>query len=130
MTRTDYERALADLQRGATPPPEGYNNTRCERCRSSLFCDACVECHRCTHCTRCEQCSHATHCVDCANVHDSSYCERSTRCIGSQYLIECVDCERCTYCYGCVGLSSAEFHILNVKYDRKTYFDMVAALGG
>jgi hypothetical protein len=27
-----------------------------------------------------------------------------------------------------VGLKNAEFHILNVAYDRKTYFLLVAAL--
>jgi hypothetical protein len=62
--------------------------------------------------------------------HECSHCERSRGCRGSAYLVDCEACSDCTYCYGCVGLSKKEFHILNVPYDRKTYFATVKQLQG
>jgi hypothetical protein len=44
------------------------------------------------------------------------------------YLVRCIDCTDCTYCFGCVGLSKRDFYILNVAYDRQTYFARVAEL--
>ncbi|HEY0713026.1 MAG TPA: hypothetical protein VGF45_10155, partial [Polyangia bacterium] len=71
-----------------------------------------------------------THCVDSVACHDCTHCERSEGCRGSAYLVQCYSCSDCTYCYGCVGLSKKEFHILNVGYDRKTYFAMIKQLQG
>jgi hypothetical protein len=34
----------------------------------------------------------------------------------------------CNYCFGCVGLTRADFHILNEPYDRSEYFKIVKAL--
>jgi hypothetical protein len=39
-----------------------------------------------------------------------------------------VACTGCTYGFGCVGLAKRDFHILNVPYDRQTYFALVAKL--
>jgi hypothetical protein len=50
------------------------------------------------------------HCIDCKSCSSSSYLVRSVALAG------------CTYCFGCVGLSGAEFFILNERYDRERYF--------
>ena len=90
--------------------------TQCERCHRCNYADACIECSDCTHITRCTQCHRSTHLVDCRH------------CVESQYLVHCQDCADCTYCFGCVGLVGKEFHILNVPYDRKTYFQKKSEL--
>jgi hypothetical protein len=34
----------------------------------------------------------------------------------------------CTYCFGCIGLVKKEFHILNVRYGRKDFFEITVRL--
>ncbi len=130
MTPAEFARALRELQRehGAVSSTPGFRNEACVETLDSLYCQGCTRCYRCTYCVRCTASSHCTHCRGCDHVHASSYCVDSVRCTSSQYLTACTDCTRCTYCYGCVGLTGAEFHILNVPYDRKTYFALVAQL--
>lgn len=48
--------------------------------------------------------------------------------MGSAYLVRSVDCTGCTYGFGCVGLSRKDFCILNVPYDRATYFEVATRL--
>lgn len=100
----------------------------CLRCASCMFCEGCEDCFHCTHCVGCVDSSSCTHCRDCRRCHDCAYCRDSTRCQGGAYLTLCQDCVGCTYCYGCVGLVKKEFHILNVRYPRKDYFEITAAL--
>jgi hypothetical protein len=66
--------------------------------------------------------------VDCTALHDCAYCVRSDRCTRSNYLVLSTSCSECTYCFGCVGLTKADFHILNVKYTRSEYFRIVKSL--
>jgi hypothetical protein len=40
----------------------------------------------------------------------------------------CRNLSDCNYCFGCVGLSNKDFHILNVSFPRKEYFDITARL--
>lgn len=100
----------------------------CLRCGSCMFCVACQDCYKCTHCQGCVDCSLCAHCRGCRRCHDCAYCRDSVRCQGSTYVVRSVDCVDCTYCYGCVGLIKREFHILNVRYPRKDYFEITAAL--
>lgn len=128
MNRSEFDQALRQLLREGVPPTPGFRNERCTDIPGCLFCSDCQDCYRCTYCRDCVQCTQCTHCVGCRAVHASSYCRDCERCTDSQYLVACTGCVGCTYCYGCVGLKNAEFHILNVAYDRKTYFAIVAEL--
>jgi hypothetical protein len=53
----------------------------------------------------------------------------SERCVGSAYLVRSVGCSGCTYCFGCVGLSKRDYFILNERYEKAAYFEMIARLG-
>ena len=134
MKRSEYTEGLSRLRRSLEKTidnnPLSYECRGCSGCVSCQFSVDCQDCYRSTHCQRCRGLSGCSHCQDCVSCHDCSHCLRSQGCRGSAYLTDCVACSDCTYCYGCVGLSRKEFHILNVPYDRKTYFAMVKALGG
>jgi hypothetical protein len=54
-------------------------------------------------------------CHHCTDTRDS---------IGSSYLVHCQTMAQCTYCLGCVGLSHADYHILNQPFDRSQYFEV------
>ena len=127
----EFERSLAELKasysRGAENP-QGFQLKDCRSCSACMFCTSCTDCYRCTHCEHSSQCSNCTHCKGCESCHQSAYCTSSARCVGCKYLEKCEACADCTYCYGCVGLSKKDFHILNVPYDKKTYFDLTAKL--
>ena len=42
----------------------------------------------------------------------------------SAYLVLSRNLSDCNYCFGCVGLSKKDFHILNVAFPRKEYFEI------
>ncbi len=100
----------------------------CEACTNCMFCTHCQYCHACTHCERCVSTTSSSHCVACERCHKCAYCRECQRCLGGSYVIRSIDCVDCTYCYGCVGLIKKEFHILNVRYPRKDYFELSAQL--
>lgn len=58
----------------------------------------------------------------------ASQCTDSVKCIGSAFLVRCDGCVDCTHCFGCVGLRGKEFHILNERHDRASYFALTAKL--
>jgi hypothetical protein len=127
----EFVRALSTLKStylAAAENPQGFELKDCRYCSSCMFCTSCTSCYRCTHCNGCEGCSNCTHCIDCVGCHQSAYCTKSERCVGSKYLERCESCSDCTYCFACVGLVKKDFHILNVPYDKKTYFALVAKL--
>lgn len=127
----EFERALTQLRstfRQAADNPQSYEVKDCRACAACMFCTSCEDCYRCTHCQRCAQCSNCTQCQDSVNCHHSAYLVRCNGCVGSKYLEHCDACADCTYCFACVGLAKKDFHILNVPYDKKTYFELVAKL--
>lgn len=125
-------RGLLEAHRGATVATRlGEGNLRCEGCFDCNRCRFCVQCVRCDDCSNCEQCQD---CKTCTKSKVSRACSRSGSlefcegCEDSQYLILCVDCTKCSQCFACVGLSDAEFCILNQRYSRKDYFPVVQTL--
>ena len=131
MTKSEFVAELDRLQKsyaGGLENPLCYNCVGCEGCMSCTFCKACSDCYRCTHCEGCRSCTSCSHCHQSQRCHDCTHCSRCEACRGSAYLVDCYSCSDCTYCYGCVGLTKKEFHILNVPYDRKTYFATVDGL--
>ncbi|MGH1345907.1 MAG: hypothetical protein ACRBN8_30365 [Nannocystales bacterium] len=113
------------------PEEEDPENFRCEDCVDCVACRFCTACERCTNCTYCDACSDSADCTqsrecvacaDCSQSNLSAYCEKSS------YLTLCLDCDNCVQCFGCVGLSGAEFHILNKPFKRGAYFKKVAEL--
>ncbi len=113
------------------PEEEDPENFRCEGCVDCVACRFCTACERCTNCTYCDACSDSADCTqsrecvacaDCSQSNLSGYCEKSS------YLTLCLDCDNCVQCFGCVGLSGAEFHILNKPFKRGAYFKKVAEL--
>ncbi len=113
------------------PEDEDPENFRCEGCVDCVACRFCTACERCSNCTYCDACSDSADCTqsrecvacaDCSQSNLSGYCEKSS------YLTLCLDCDNCVQCFGCVGLSGAEFHILNEPFKRGAYFKKVAEL--
>ena len=108
--------------------PENFRCTDCVDCVSCRFCTYCERCSNCTYCDACSDCAGCTQsreciaCADCSQSNLSAYCEKSS------YLTLCLDCDGCIQCFACVGLSGAEFHILNEPYKRSAYFKRVAEL--
>ena len=123
--------ALLDDQARALEADDSGENFRCngcQTCQSCRFCVGCLRCEDCTHCEDCEDCIGCTQskrnraCADCSHIEDCRDCDRS------RYLVWCVDCEECTHCLACVGLSGAEFCVLNERFSRREYFEMLAEL--
>jgi len=100
------------LEASADPGP-GADNFRCVDCRGCYSCRFCVSCLRCEECTYCEGCED---CRDCTQA------KRLKGCVG------CTHCEDCVQCFACVGMSGEEFCVLNERYSRSEYFELVGAL--
>ncbi|MBN2197569.1 MAG: hypothetical protein JW751_32620 [Polyangiaceae bacterium] len=127
----EFEARLRDLRSGLGERSENVGCIACSDCRG---CDDSTFCRRCTRVARCH------FCVDCADSTDSAHCQRSNglvrcqhcldseRCVTSSYLAHCFGLSESTYCFGCVGLSGADFHILNEPYPRETYFAITRRL--
>ncbi|MBI4950431.1 MAG: hypothetical protein HY908_00210 [Myxococcales bacterium] len=131
MTRSEFERAFAELLRRQGADLGNPGSVACEdcrRCTACTFCRASTDLLRCHYCVGCERSVDCTHCHGSRDLIGCNHCERSERCVGSAYLGNCVDCRDCHYCFGCVGLAGAEFHVLNQRYDRSAYFALVAEL--
>lgn len=123
-----FERELQRLTQLPRGNPGGFESTDCRNCSRCTFSAGCVDCHACTYARDCHGCTFLTHAERCQQCHKGTHLVDCVRCVDSRYLEHCTDCAECTYCFGCVGLVGKEFHILNVAYDRKTYFKLVAAL--
>lgn len=127
-------RGLVSAYRGARDPlhaGEGKGNLRCEQCLDCQRCRFCVRCVRCEDCGNCEQCED---CVRCTRTRSARRCvgcnevELSESCEDSQYLLLCLDCSGCEQCFACVGLRGESYCVLNKRYSRKDYFQLVQAL--
>ena len=105
-----------------------YQCTGCDHCASCIFCEDCTACYRCNYCQGCTGSSNCNHCQDSTACHSCAHCQSCEQCVGSAYLAYCLECSDCSYCFGCVGLQKKDFHILNVPYDRSTYFAAVKKL--
>ncbi|MDY0000092.1 MAG: caib/baif family protein [Polyangia bacterium] len=131
MDLDTFNAELGRLRAQCGRPDSNLASFQCEDClgcASCMFCQRCESCFHCTHCLDCASCSSCTHCRNCQRCHECAYCLESVRCHGSAYLTLCQDCVDSTYCYGCVGLVKKEFHILNLRYPRKDYFEITTSL--
>jgi len=95
------------------------------RCMFSKNLDSC---YCCTHCEDCNNSANLAQSSLCSWCNESAYLVNCQYCSRSAYLIRCVSCNDCNYCFGCVGLDKRDFHILNVPYSRKEYFEIVKSL--
>ena len=125
-------RGLIDAYRAARDPTRsGEGNLRCDQSLECNRCRFCVQYRRCDDCSNCEQCED---CVRCTRSKGSRRCVgcnfvvMSDACEDSQYLVLCLDCSRCDQCFACVGLRGESYCILNQRYSRKAYFQVVQAL--
>ncbi|HWB77572.1 MAG TPA: hypothetical protein VG755_21550 [Nannocystaceae bacterium] len=110
---------------------EGENNFRCVRCTGCNDCRFCIDCRDCDDCTYCESCTGCSGCTQskaCRDCNRTSHSFASRACDGCSYVTLCVGCEDCVHCFGCVGISGAEFCVLNEKLSRKDYQAKVAEL--
>jgi hypothetical protein len=125
-------RGLITAYRAARDPlRSGEGNLRCEQCLECTRCRFCVQCLRCDDCSNCEQCEDCTRCTRSRAARrctGCNYVEFSEACEDSQYLLLCLDCRRCEQCFACVGLEGESFCILNQRYSRKEYFQIVQGL--
>ena len=76
----------------------------------------------------CEGCSNCSHCIESKSCQSSAYLLQCDACTHSAYLVMCRNLSDCNYCFGCVGLSNKDFHILNVAFPRKEYFEVTSRL--
>ena len=131
MDPREFKRRLDDLARAFEADPanvKSHGLSDCERCASCVFCTECVRCYRCSYCKGCEGSTNLTHCASCTACHNLANSVECVACTSSAFLVHCRDLTECNYCFGCVGLTRKDFHVLNEKYDRSTYFRLVAEL--
>jgi hypothetical protein len=136
MTGAEFESAFRKLLQGAAAAAARHGDNvkclacdGCERCIECTFCVASRGLARCHYCEGCIDCTDCSHCVRSNGCLACQHCVDSERCVGSAYLVRSVGCSGCTYCFGCVGLSRRDFHILNERYERTAYFELVSGLG-
>ncbi|KIG13695.1 epidermal growth factor receptor [Enhygromyxa salina] len=130
MTLDDFLSALENLieDRESSDDEPGVGNFSCEDCRACNHCRFCIGCDTCEDCTYCEECldcTSGTQCKRCVGCEKVSYCDDSRDCKESRYLTLCVSCTDCVHCLACVGLTGAEFYVLNEKRTRKEYFALL-----
>jgi hypothetical protein len=89
---------------------------RCRDTQGSHYCEDVMDSRELRHSKRVSESTRGSHLLECS------------RCRDSAYLVHCRDCADCTYCFGCVGLRGKDFHILNERYDRDTYFQTIVQL--
>lgn len=135
MDLKHFRKRLGELEREfATEAANSasHNLVDCERCAHCVFCEGCERCYRCGYCKGCKSSTNLTHCVSCVACHHLANSVECHSCTSSAFLVLCRDLSECNYCFGCVGLSRADFHILNERYDRSSYFavtkDLLLAL--
>jgi hypothetical protein len=131
MDPREFRKRLDELEHAFDADPanvKGHSLRDCKRCSSCVFCEECVRCHKCSYCKGCEGSTNLTHCVGCTACHNLANSVECSGCTSSAFLVLSRDLTECNYCFGCVGLSRKDFHILNEKFDRSTYFKMVADL--
>ncbi len=125
-------RGLVDAYRAVRDPTRpGDGNLRCEQCLECNRCRFCVQCVRCDDCSNCEQCEDCVRCTRSRGARrcvGCNYVELSDSCEDSQYLVYCLDCSRCDQCFACVGLRGESYCILNQRYSRKEYFQILQGL--
>jgi len=124
---SELERLLRTFEDDA-PSTNCINSTNLKACSMCMFSDGLESCYRCTHSHDSVHCSNLSHSSGCDGCHSSAYLINCKHCTGSAYLINSTNCSDSTYCFGCVGLVKKDFHILNVAYSRKEYFDRVTKL--
>ncbi|HVU04446.1 MAG TPA: hypothetical protein VHE30_21965 [Polyangiaceae bacterium] len=100
----------------------------CRACQGSTFCRDSERLCRCHYCVRCSLCTDCSHCRFSRGLVACNHCIETETSVRCSYLVRCVSLTDCTYCFGCVGLSGKDFHLLNVPYDRSTYFEITARL--
>jgi hypothetical protein len=126
-----FQQTLRELVRAHAAEKANVGCVQCERC---LRCTECTFCRESTGLVRCHYCVELESSVDCTHCRTSrqllrcNHCSGSERCAGSAYLSFCLDCSDCAYCFGCVGLSGVEFHLLNQRLDRASFFRATAEL--
>jgi hypothetical protein len=132
LSATEFERRfralLKELDR--TENQSCIECTRCTGCSGCTFCRDSERLVRCHYCVRCAVCSDSSHCQTSRKLVHCSHCVDSENCMDSSYLVRCVALTECNYCFGCVGLSNADFHILNERYERSEYFALTRKLAG
>ena len=110
--------------------PGSYACKDCERCANCMFCRDCVGCYQCTHCVRLrrvQQLQPLRREQGAASPRPT--CVQSENCTHSAYLVMCRNLSDCNYCFGCVGSRKKDFHILNVAFPRKDYFESPRGCG-
>ena len=131
LNKRDVQRAFDALRADIDAEgrnPGSYRSERCVRCYECMFTTGSTDCFKCTYCTACAQCSDCTHCARCDNCHNTSYSVDSSNCANCSYVLKSRNCYGCVFCFGCEGLVNKEFHILNQRFPRKVYFELVGQL--
>ncbi len=131
MNQADFEQELAQLQRDFKIEQANtgcLSSTNLRGCSHCMFSDDLENCFSCTHSTSSSNCSHMSHSTGCDGCHSSAYLTQCTSVIDSNYMVLSESCSGCNYCFGCIGLVKKDFHILNQRYARKEYFEIVNKL--
>ena len=120
--------ALVAEHRRTQPSIQCIQSTGGIACADCVFCTDCERCISARYSNGCKESFDITHCDQCSHCYSCTFCQHSEHCAYSNYLVHCLACIRCDYCFGCVGLEKKAFHILNLEYSRKEYFQTVKQL--
>lgn len=64
-------------------------------------------------------------CCQCTDIYNVKFSVFSIRCKNSEYLDNCIDCEDC---FGCVWLKQKRYCILNKKYSKEDYEQLIGKI--
>ena len=131
MDPKEFKKRLEELRHAFDNDPvntKGYNLKGCTRCTNCVFCTDCDRCYRCSYSRDCTNCTNLTNCLSCTGCHHLANSVECESCTNSAFIYLSRDLTECNYCFGCVGLSRKDFHILNERYDRSSYFKIVNQL--
>ncbi len=131
MDPKEFQKRLEKLRHAFDTDPvntKGHNLKDCTRCTNCVFCEDCDRCYRCSYSRGCSNSTNLTNCLSCSGCHHLSNSVECESCTNSAFVYMSRDLTECNYCFGCVGLSRKDFHILNERHDRSSYFKIVTQL--
>ncbi len=131
LDATQFRRRLAQLLSSFQAQSPNTACVKCVNCVASSGCTFCSDSESlvgCHYSVKCVMCSNCTHCRECRNLFNCQHCQYCDACSNCAYVVHSSRLSGCSYCFGCVGLTGADFFILNEPYRRAEYFEVTRKL--
>ena len=93
-----------------------------------VYNEDCINVYTCTKAKNCYDCfslDHSELCLECDTsyeLYDCLFCTYTVKLKNCRYCGQCVSLNNC---FGCVGLKKKDYYILNKKYSKEEYFELL-----